>query len=494
MNRNFIIIPNEFIGFYIYLQKNINSQLNSLIKKEKIDDSFPILNFNFYPLYKKINEYSELLTKDDYLGGYEDTLKTKYLYSLVDFKDFSLPDGFTDNENNVFNAIVKKIKEPDLKILKSKRPVFALSKISFLSSLSASMNNFGGYINEENSNISNMKPSTLLSTIHISDIAHLKKYLLSNQEKENVQKYAKIVSKIKISEADYNTAIDVLNWYTDDNLELNTEKEFSILRILNSKASYLTLEQCKNIVDSIYLMKVNKEKSTKDVEVVEVKEQEYIGDEKEKIASVWLKLVGGNIYKNTHSDTYAYYFETIDGRSVIWNASNRGGFDFLFDKYSDIKKLFRTAKNQNIWLEIKGSVKEHKTYSGVEQTVLTRVKSVRSNFTKQFTTDTMFHFDEKYKLNQFLISNIEENELKNSEDTFFKYTVTDIDGITGYFLIPSKIDDVDIGDYISMPCQENHGEIVGIRMKNIVKIENFEDAFEHTLLTKLQAKKFGVKK
>lgn len=494
MNRNFIVIPNEFIGYYLYLQKNINSQLNSLIEKGKIDNSFPILNLNFYPLYKKANEYSELLSKDDYLGGYDDSIKTKYLSSLVDFKDFYLSDPSNLNDLNIYNAILKKLKNPDLKVVKSKRPVFVLSKISFLSSLSTSMNMFGGFISEENSNLSNMKPQTLLSTIHISDVVYLKKFLLNNKDKESAQKYAKIISKVKQNEADYNKAIDVINWYNDDNLELTHENEFSILKILNSDKSYLTLDECKRVVNSIYLMNLNKEKVLKEVDDIVIQEQKYVGDEKEKIASIWLKLIGGNIYKNTHSDTYAYYFETIDGRSVVWNASNRGGFDFLFDKYSDIKKLFRNAKNQKIWIEIKGSVKERKTYSGVEQTMLTRVKSVRSNYTKEFNTHTMFHFDEKYKLNQFKIIGIDEIELKNSETNFIKYSVIDIDNITSYFLVPNKIEDVKINDYITMPCQENHGEIVGIRMDNIVKIEKFDDEFKHELLTKLQAKKFGIKK
>jgi hypothetical protein len=499
------IVPHEIAGLLITQQNNINEKISILKVGGKIAQNFPNLSIEFSELndasFKKIineEDISEVVRKNIISSG-ED-------YCVYDVDSFKLKKSNNeltrDDDEKFYNIILQNITNVDFDELGNTRSIVCIPKLKYLAAINAIMRKTDGFISREDSSPLMLQPSTGMGALHVADKFYLNDFLLvcrqNNIDKDgNLDRYAKMIHKIELEKSDINLAIEAIAWFKQVNIVDNSEFEQDICDIISNSSIYLFKNEVSKVAYSLKYMMLKQEEYKHKEEQSKFGFEEapcYVGDEKDRISSMDLKLVGGSVYGTMHNDTHAYYFETIDGRSVVWNASNAGGFDCLFNRYNDIKRAFSSARRSNIWINVKASVKERKLYRGKEQTVITRVKSTDEVIHTAPFDNGMIHFDEKYTLREFKVLEISESETKNSVKLTYQYKLEDENGMPTSLYVYKLIDGIEKDNYMQMPTQDNHGELVGVRFENIVKIDEFTVNFEPKLLTKLQASRHGIVK
>lgn len=73
-------------------------------------------------------------------------------------------------------------------------------------------------------------------------------------------------------------------------------------------------------------------------------------------------------------DHFTYIMEDADGNAFVWKTTNMLGMDVLKEERNESKYYTFEGVHKGDTCTIKGTVKEHSEYKGVQQTVLTRCK------------------------------------------------------------------------------------------------------------------------
>lgn len=494
---------------------NLNDwEVLGMIEKNKEDESFIITSFSNEEDKKvPITYHSADPTNCDHCGHNRKRNSTFILRNAKTTEEMqvgkSCMKDFVNNKEMdtliFYTNIMSKIYDMDIDLMYgSSRPIFMIPKLTYLAAIDAIMDKTGGFIGAKNDNFKELRPSTATGALHITDPYYLNMFISANKDsysskehKEKVDRYAKMIDEIEITEKNLNAAKKTLEWFKTAEINKNNEFEYNMATIMNNSSIHLYKGEPGRICYCFKFIEMQNELALKKLEEKETKIYSttplYIGDEGDKISSIDLKLVGGNIFENDFGNTYAHFFETRDGRSVVWFASNSGGLEPLFEKYESMSNIIAATKKEDIWVNVKASIKERKLYKEKEeQTLINRVKPNLIEVSSKPLTNGLMQFDEKYTLNEFKIKQIEESITKTSKETQYKYTVEDKNNINYFFFTYEKLKDIEIGTIIKTPTQDNHGEIVGILPNSILIIEDFSQDFEPTLLTVKKAQNFGV--
>lgn len=493
---------------------NLNDwEVLGMIEKNKEDESFIITSFSSEEENKVPTSYhSADPTNCDHCGHNRKRNSTFILRNSKTNEEMqvgkSCMKDFVNNKEMdtliFYTNIMNKIYEMDIDLMYgSSRPIFMIPKLTYLAAIDAIMDKTGGFIGAKNDNFMELRPSTATGALHITDPYYLSMFVSANknsysnkEHNEKVERYAKMINEIEITEKNINAAKKTLEWFKTAEINKNNEFEYNMATIMNNSAIHLYKGEPGRICYCFKFIEMQNElllKKSEEESKIYSTTPLYIGDEGDKISSIDLKLIGGNILDSEFGNTYAHFFETRDGRSVVWFASNSGGLEPLFEKYDNMANIIAATKKEEIWVNVKASTKQRNLYKGKEeQTLINRVKPNLMEVSSKPLTNGLMQFDEKYTLNEFKIKQIEEAITKTSNETQYKYIVEDKNNINYFFFTYEKLKDIEIGTIIKTPTQDNHGEIVGILPNSILIIEDFTKDFEPTLLTVKKAENFVI--
>lgn len=175
--------------------------------------------------------------------------------------------------------------------------------------------------------------------------------------------------KLNISNSDADIAKKTVEWFR----QIDDDSDYIYNCRLLAESGALKKSQIGFAASMILTYQREIEKQTR-LEI-ERGQSEFIGKIKER-RNFELTYISTNCFDSHYGVTFLHKFQDTDGNQFIWFASNDLGYVIQEAKnYSDFDFGMDIPVKTKFF--IKGTVKEHKEYQGVKQTVLTRCKALQ---------------------------------------------------------------------------------------------------------------------
>lgn len=389
--------------------------------------------------------------------------------------------------------------------------LFALNKNEFINYISAVMrlNNYN-FISLEKSLELDLKPSTYKCVHNILDnhtVLNLKSffdtYYIDKSYKDDFSKYISFIKNIKINDDDKQLSLNARHWFRINNFnKYDSDYIKEMFYIMKNEELFIYQDQGIKIQEAVdYYLKRKKEKESIKLEQDKKNNYLYIADTKSIVKDFEVKLT--HVFLKTdsnfnYSDRIDYIFESRDGRTLKWKASQAQILSCFkdCDNFEDLENLIKmeNRNNNSIWCNIKFSVASHEVYKTrkgktVYQTIINRVSSVSDEYKTNYSANSVIHLNGKYKLKELRLEKI--SDLKLNNIAIYIYTFKDAKNDEYKIVSYVNLEDLILDNYYKFPMQiTNKSEIVGYFENKFKKINKFSTVFVDENITKLKAERF----